>query len=148
MASEADRVVHARVLSGAAAWDAEGRIWTTYELEVIDPVKGAGLRPGDQTEIRQIGGTVGDVTCTAPGIPHFEAGEEAVLFTKDYGAGWQSVHNAWQGRLRVERPAPAPGGLGPARPSLPDAPTLFRGASADLDAFKASVRAALSARGR
>lgn len=144
MATEAQTIVHARVLAVAPAYEQDQRIWTTYTLEVIEGLK-PDLAAGSRLTIKQVGGTVGEHTLEAVGFPHFQQGDEVVLFLKDFGAGWQSVMNAWQGCLRVTPPQPAAAGKAAVPARVPDAAGLFEDAkSTELAGFKAAVRAALA----
>lgn len=144
LSREADQVFAGRVLSASASW-IDGAIWTTYELEVTDWIKeGRGGAPA-RTSVRQLGGQVGEERMVAIGIPQFAIGEELVLFTKDYGAGWQSVHNHSQGALAVRR---SRGQGGQERRLLPAAGGSFPEETAltDVDDLRMRVRRHAEAR--
>jgi hypothetical protein len=100
MSLEADQVLVGEVVSAQAAWE-DGTIWTTYDLRVVDWVKPGRGGKTAHALVKQLGGVVGDEGMLAEGVPQFQPGDEVMLFTKDYGGGWQSVHNCWQGALKV-----------------------------------------------
>ena len=137
MVERAERIFQGVVVAAEAADSGEGQIWTTYQVRVIDALKGV---PETRTlEVKQIGGTVGGVTLRAVMVPHFRVGDEVLFFTRDYGMGWQSVVNGPQGSL-VLAPAGAPISE-PARIAssfYPEAPT-------ELAAFKALVQRLVAA---
>lgn len=95
----AENIAHVRVLEATPEVGDGGYVWTTYRLEVLEALKG---QPGPELEIVQVGGVVGERGTLAPGIPHFVQGEEAVVFTADFGGGRQSIVNTSQGALRVQ----------------------------------------------
>jgi hypothetical protein len=146
MARGADHVVHVRVLDARAALEGDGAIWTTCTLEVVEPLQPDDPPAGARLLVKQLGGRVGDLALVAPGVPQLAPGEEAILFTKDHGRGWQSITNAWQGHVRIA--AGVAGGLAPAVLGVPEAPQLYpEAATTDLASFKAAVRAALGSPG-
>ena len=78
MAQTADRIVVARCVDSAPRADAKtGSIFTYSKFEVLESVKG---RVGPAFTIRLFGGTVGNITDGAPGLPEFHQGEKVVLF--------------------------------------------------------------------
>lgn len=80
LASQADRVVVARVLSVRSEWDAShARILSRIELQVEEAWKGEV--PGDgRLTVVQPGGSVDDVELTVHGMPQFKVGDRSVLF--------------------------------------------------------------------
>ncbi len=146
MTADADQIVQGRVVSKTAAYEADKAIWTTYSVEVSETVKTKAATPPKQVVIKQLGGTVGDLTLEASGIPHFSVGDEAILFTKDYGAGWQSVANGPQGAQRVVTQTTLDSsGKTTQHQNLPSVRSFFREIqSTDADAFKASIRSILA----
>jgi len=144
MVGEADRVVQGRVLSKDSAWEG-GVIWTTYVIQVLEHLKGeAPGRPAPaQVTVRQPGGSVGEIGQVAVGIPHFAVGEELIVFTRDFGAGWQTVLNGPQGHLTIQTSVSRLAtGEEKLVKSIARLRALYDGVeSEDLDAFKARVRA-------
>jgi hypothetical protein len=69
-------IVHAKVGQVQAVLD-QGRIWTFVEVQVVDKLKGNAPA---HFIVRQSGGVYGELTTSVSGAPHFETGEEAVLF--------------------------------------------------------------------
>lgn len=85
---------------------------------------------------------MGKVTLRASGVNHFTVGEEAVLFTRDFGGGWQSTFSSPQAALRLRRDDAATTGSqhsSSAAKSVP-AKVNFAGQDEDLESFKAQVR--------
>lgn len=146
MCDHADQIVEARVLSSSAAYEFEGKqIWTTYVLEVLDTMKSPQADAPKKIEIKQVGGIVGDLGLSAPGIPHFGVGEQLLLFTKDYGAQWQSVSNGPQGCYRLKtKVSTRPDGTAETKMQAPGARNFFpEVGSDDLDSFKTKIRETL-----
>ena len=146
MVREADRIVQGRVIEKSTAREVEDQIWTTYVVEVDDHVKTLGTAAPKRVVIKQPGGTIGDFQMEVVGMPHFEVGQEIFAFTRDYGAGWQTVQNGPQGRFFIgvvtERTR---SGATVQRKVLPGLPGVYsEAASPDLEAFKAQVRAIMA----
>jgi hypothetical protein len=80
LASYADRVVVADVLSVKSAWDADHQnILSTVEVSVRETLKG---KPTKQLRIVQVGGALDGVVMQVHGQASFNAGERAVLFLR------------------------------------------------------------------
>jgi hypothetical protein len=92
-------VAHGRVASIRIAWDAEREnIWTHYEIVLDEVLKGS---PGRTAEIQEPGGELDGVRMEIVGAPHYELGEEVVVFATPTPAGLRTC--GWgQGRFVVE----------------------------------------------
>jgi len=140
LVAESDQVVDARVVaSHAEQQGSDGPIYTVYELESLDWLRPGPLGRPARFVVRQPGGTVGELTMVASGAAHFQLGERVLLFTKDYGAGFQQVSNLTQGALRVESTGAVAGGAVAAPRVRPCAP-FPGGVPDDLAALKQRVR--------
>jgi hypothetical protein len=98
----ADVVVTGRVLEIASAWDATtGHIYTYVTIAVQEVLKG-DIAPS-RLVIKQIGGTVGDVSLEVPGQARFAAGEDIVAFLEVRPRdGTLYTSGLWQGKWRIE----------------------------------------------
>ena len=92
-------VVHGRVASIRVAWDAEREnIWTHYEIVLDEALKGT---PGRTVEIQEPGGELNGFRMEIVGAPHYELGEEVVVFAAPTPAGLRTC--GWgQGRFVVD----------------------------------------------
>ena len=111
LAKKSETIVLARVEDETARWeDGKKEIYTYITLRVLDPVKGMS-RNGDNGKspkaeetitIRQLGGTVDNMTSIVPGMPSFRRGEEVVVFLSAKDArGYPWVFGAQQGKYTV-----------------------------------------------
>jgi hypothetical protein len=78
-----DTVFRGKVLSSSAAWEADGNIYTTFQLEIGAWYKGASKRR--IYTLKQRGGIVGDVGQIGTHLADFQKNEEVVLFIKNGG---------------------------------------------------------------
>lgn len=153
----AGRIVHGKVVKRWSAWGASGRhIWTHYEIQVSDTLKGA---PQPTFTLSEPGGIVGDVGMSISGVPEFEVGDEVVVFSFLTPAGYWRVRGYGQGKYEVtaqqggvltvrsnpgeivliDPPAPSrPGRVGLSAPS---------GNGMRLEQFKTLVRSLLTGQG-
>ncbi len=145
MCETSDAIVQGEVVHAVSAYEPNGQIWTTYTIALTEVLKSRTAGIESEITVKQIGGTVGDLTLEAPLVPHFTPGEEILVFTKDYGAGWQSVTNGPQGCLRVEHVTTTDArGRRIPRERARDLPRMYLGyGDDDLTAFKQDVRALL-----
>jgi hypothetical protein len=101
LASQADEVVHGRVVTQTSYWD-DQVILTEVTLEVLLCLKGERAA-GDTVVVVQQGGVVGDLAMLVPGMPTFVQGEEVVLFLEDASVAQVSlVLGMAQGKFVVE----------------------------------------------
>ena len=71
-------IVHGRVARSWTAWDgAHKYIWTHHEIEVIDPIRGAGYAP---VVVSEPGGALDGIEMRFTGAASYAIGEEAVVF--------------------------------------------------------------------
>jgi hypothetical protein len=97
LTAAADRIVVGEVLSVTSAWDgARRQILTTVELQVAELWK--GRTPAGRLRVVQLGGVVDGIEMRVHGMAKFRAGERAVLFLGDAGAGSSYVVGLGQGR--------------------------------------------------
>lgn len=111
LAKKSDTIVLARVEDETARWeDGNKEIYSYITLRVLDPVKGMGKKSengkspkNEETiTIRQLGGTVDNMTSIVPGMPSFRRGEEVVLFlTAKDSKGYPWVVGLQQGKYTV-----------------------------------------------
>jgi hypothetical protein len=102
LARGADLVVHGRAVDRSSEWVSGGKlIQTTTRVRVLEQLKGTA--PGELIEVREPGGTVGELTQKAWGAPEIGVGEEVVLFLRKLpGARPRfSVEGFSQGRFTV-----------------------------------------------
>lgn len=98
-ASEA--IVHGNVVRTWADWDADHRyIWTHYEIQVVDKLKGKAV---GTIVVSEPGGTVGETALQVAGTPQYEVGEEVVLFAEKTPLGYLRTCGWGQGKFRVQR---------------------------------------------
>lgn len=155
MAKEADVVVHARVATQTSSWnDTKSRIYTVTNLEVVDTLKGDKAKT--TLQVRQIGGTVDGITQSIVGNANLKVGEEVVLFLdSDEKLPFHYVIGMAQGKYSIDRSAGEPrvarslAGLALAdvkgdRAQLKPDDGHTVEAATGLDAFKTTVRAAIS----
>lgn len=92
-------IARVRCISNATIWDS-GEIWTMTTFDVEQNWR--GTLPS-QIKVRLLGGKVGGITSTVPGVPRFSPGEEAVLFLERTQQGDLSVVSWEQGVFRIRR---------------------------------------------
>lgn len=100
--SESSSIVHGRVTRAWSAWDPERTaIWTHYEIEVEDALKGGGTK----VVVSEPGGEIDGMHMQVIGAPVYEVGEEAVIFLTPTPLGYLRTCGWGQGRFEVERTA-------------------------------------------
>src|SRR5262249_9752444 len=72
-------------------------ILTTTTIDVEETIKG---QPAGTVELTTIGGQIGDLRLVVPGMPAFEAGEEAIVFVENVGA-YKTIVWLSQGKFAV-----------------------------------------------
>jgi hypothetical protein len=143
LVGQSDVVAHGRVASIRVAWDAEREnIWTHYEIALDEALKGS---PGRTVEIQEPGGELDGVRMEIIGAPHYELGEEVVVFASPTPAGLRTC--GWgQGRFVVEG---EPGqkrvrnDLGDVQLTAPGKAVRYRASAAPVEAlavFKRRIR--------
>jgi hypothetical protein len=96
-----ESIVHGTVTRTWTDWDeAHKYIWTHYEIQVMDKLKGDA--PGTLV-VSEPGGTVGETELQIVGTPHYEKGEEVVLFAERTPLGYLRTCGWGQGKFNVER---------------------------------------------
>jgi len=110
LAKKSSAIVLAKVDDQYSRWD-EGKkeIYTYITLRVSEPIKGAKSEsptkgPKNETTItiRQLGGTVDNISSIVPGMPSFKNGEEVVVFlSANDAAGYPLVMGLQQGKYSV-----------------------------------------------
>lgn len=86
-------VVHVRVVNVQSAWtDSDSPVIASWaEIEVIANINGT-LRTGQRHFVRELGGEVDGYVVQAVGFPHFEPGDEVVMFLDR----WQDLSGDWR----------------------------------------------------
>ena len=99
MVERSERIVQGRCLRTWSEWDA-GRqfIWTHSEIEVSESLKGG---PVTTVTISEPGGRVGDLEMRIEGMPHYQPGEEMVLFVYRTPIGLWRARGLGQGKYRI-----------------------------------------------
>jgi hypothetical protein len=99
LASQSQSVVHGKVARTWSAWDSSQQvIWTHYEVEVSDSLKGPAQ---SKLVLSEPGGTVGETSMLIAGTPVYEVGEEIVLFTEATPIGYARTCGWGQGKFKV-----------------------------------------------
>jgi hypothetical protein len=85
---------------------AAGRaVWTVYELDVVEVLKGDRKAIGPRFTFELLGGSTKDgMTLSVPGMPGFVVGEEAVVLLERHSDGY-TLTGAPQGKWTVYRDA-------------------------------------------
>jgi hypothetical protein len=98
-----ESIVQGTVVRTWSAWD-EGHkyIWTHYEIQVADRLK--GNLPG-RVVVSEPGGTVGEIELQIAGTPQYKVGEEVVLFAERTPLGLLRTCGWGQGKFQISRSA-------------------------------------------
>lgn len=97
---KAAAIVVGKVVSQQSSWDAgRQRILTYSKFQVEKTLKGF---PAQEITIVTPGGVVGDIAQDYVGVPHFNTGDEHVVFVRNTQVG-QTVLFLDQGAYRVEK---------------------------------------------
>jgi len=143
LVGQSEVVAHGRVASIRVAWDTEREnIWTHYEIILNEALKGS---IGKTVRIQEPGGELDGMRMEIVGSPHYELGEEVVVFAARIPGGLRTC--GWgQGRFVVEG---EPGqrrvrnSLGDVQLTAPGNAGGYRAAAAPdeaLEAFKQRIR--------
>lgn len=81
-----------------------GIIWTRYEFQVSELFKGS---PSPDWTVTEPGGMVTDMGHVVPGAPHFDVGNEVVLFLYRTELGRWRTRGLGQGHFQIYAPLPA-----------------------------------------
>ncbi len=107
MIDDSALIVHGTVLRSWSGWDrARQFIWTHYELQVSDMIKGL---PSVKLVVSEPGGIIGETAMQIAGAPRYEVGEEVVLFLNRTPIGYLRSSGWGQGKFGVS----SLGGAGP-----------------------------------
>jgi len=99
IAESSERVVHGVVTRKWSAWDDSHRyIWTHYEIQVNDTLKGP---VGTRFTISEPGGMVGDIGMNLSGAPEFRVGDEIIVFAYQTPIDYWRVRGYSQGGFMV-----------------------------------------------
>jgi hypothetical protein len=99
MGRAAPVIIRAQCLASSTGWDA-GEIWTLTLFETQEIWK--GVAPPRVT-VRLIGGRLGNLNSSVPGVPRFKPGEEVVLFLEPTPRRDFSIVSWVQGTFRIHR---------------------------------------------
>jgi len=94
-------IVRARCAGNSTSWDA-GEIWTFTTFDAQEIWKGS---LPERFNVRLLGGRLGNVTSSVPGVPHFRTREIVILFLERTPRGDFSVVGWEQGTFRVKQDA-------------------------------------------
>lgn len=97
LTSEADVIAHGTVTKQESVWE-ERRIVTRATLKVAGALKGTASA---QLVIRSMGGVVDGIAQRVYGEPHYEPGEEVVIFLRGLGGGEYRTIGMAQGKFRL-----------------------------------------------
>jgi hypothetical protein len=101
LGEQAEIVVRGRVLSSESFWnESRTKVFTRTSIAVDETYKGDDRSTVD---VIQLGGVVGNIMVNVHGAPHWQAGEEVLLFAEPYAAGDYRVSGFCQGKLRIMR---------------------------------------------
>ncbi len=145
IADSSERVIHGVVTRKWSAWDDSRRyIWTHYEIQIRDTLKGPA---GTRFTISEPGGMVGDVGMHLSGAPEFRAGDEIIVFAYQTPIDYWRVRGYSQGGFIVN---PGEDGLQLVAPLAPAGLKLvgvpsgesppFATTGLELGKFKSQVR--------
>jgi hypothetical protein len=96
---QSELIVHGRVTRSWAAWDSGRKyIWTHYQIEVIDPIRG---NPGASVVASEPGGSVDGFNMTAAGAVEYTPGEQAIVFLYRTSVGYFRATGLGQGKYTV-----------------------------------------------
>lgn len=99
MTASSELIVQGRVVSVESAWnDEHTRIFTEVFVSIDDRIKGPDL--SGVIRLQLLGGQVGDVVLTVPGMARFTQGEEVLLFLSR-AAEYLLVTGMAQGKFSV-----------------------------------------------
>jgi hypothetical protein len=101
LGDQSEVVVRGSVESVESYWnDKHTKVFTRTRIAVDETYKGS---PRSAINVIQLGGVVGNIRVTVHGAPHWEVGEEVLLFAGPYDAGDFRVSGFSQGKFRIER---------------------------------------------
>ncbi len=99
MIDDSELIVHGTVLRSWSGWDrARQFIWTHYELQVSDMIKGL---PSVKLVVSEPGGIIGETAMQIAGAPRYEVGDEVVLFLNRTPIGYLRSCGWGQGKFGV-----------------------------------------------
>jgi hypothetical protein len=97
--------VQGAVVRKWTAWDdAHQFIWTHYEIQIVDSLKGNN---SPKIVVSEPGGVIGETAMQIVGTPQYEVGEEVVLFANRTPIGYLRTCGWGQGKFQVVRPKAA-----------------------------------------
>lgn len=98
LADASKSIVHGRVISLVPHWNDERT--TILTRVTVDPIQYMKGEPGGEPIVFEMpGGVVGELGLDVSDVPHFEVGEEVVLFLR---SEYFRVVGWWQGKLSVK----------------------------------------------
>ncbi len=99
MVERSERIVHGRCLRSWSAWDSSHQfIWTHYEIQVAEPLKGA---PAATIFVSEPGGQADGLEMAIAGVPRYQPGEEVVAFLYRTPIGYWRAYGLGQGKYLV-----------------------------------------------
>ena len=105
MIDDSELIVQGTVLRSWSDWDrARQFIWTHYELQVSDTMKGL---PSVKLVVSEPGGIIGETAIQIAGAPRYQVGDEVVLFLNRTPIGYLRSCGWGQGKFGVRENAGA-----------------------------------------
>ena len=99
MIDDSELIVQGTVLRSWSDWDrARQFIWTHYELQVSDTMKGL---PNVKLVVSEPGGIIGETAMQIAGAPRYQVGDEVVLFLNRTPIGYLRSCGWGQGKFGV-----------------------------------------------
>ena len=99
LVDQSEVIVHGRVARSWTAWDgARKYIWTHHEIDIIDPIRGAGFAP---VVVSEPGGALDGVEMRFSGVLPYALGEEAVVFLYRTPVGYLRTQGHGQGKYTI-----------------------------------------------
>ena len=99
LSRESETIVEGTVIRSSVGWDAKHTfVWTHYEVQVSDWIRGAGSR---SIVVSEPGGTLDGNTYQGSGQVHYEIGEHVLLFLYTTPIGFVRSSAAGQGKLTI-----------------------------------------------
>jgi len=103
LTAQSQTVAYGKVVASRVEWDAAHRwIFTIYTIQPAQYLKG---NLGSSFELREPGGERDGIGMNVAGAPHFEVGQEAVLFVWTDPKGLHQVTGFEQGALLIQTDA-------------------------------------------
>lgn len=99
LVGDADSIIHGRIEQVYAQWDDQMKlVFTFVDVRIYEPLKGERRQ---SVLLRQLGGKIGALNMSVAGMPHFNRGDEVILFLKGNAEGTYHTVGLNQGKYDV-----------------------------------------------